>query len=445
MLTAFKHFLRLALIPVLYVVAMFVSVITIFRNAEVGLYLLIAMIPQPNVWYKLHDYPFGKDFIDILFFSIIIGMVVQKKGFVKTASAKFIYIFLFVSYLALWNSSRNFSLPLPISTANHLFMDYKNYLEMILLYFLAVNLLKEEKQQKFAIVFMSVIILLIAVRSYRNFTGGQTFIYNKRVGGPFEAVGLGPNHLGAFIADYCGAFLGILLVDKNLRRKLLFAVTVLFSLHPLFYSYSRGAYLAFASVVSFYAVVRKRSLLIVIIAFLLAWKTILPASVVDRITMTETESGEIEASAAHRLELWDRAMALFEQHPVFGIGFGGFGLSMPEGELTDTHNFYMKTMSEQGIIGLSVLAALLLAALRSAWRLIRRAQTPFHKGLGFGFMGCVIAMMITNIFGDRWSYFVLGSYFWILWGIVDRAVLISKPEVPQAEDIAVQEAGLVKS
>lgn len=434
MLTALKYFLRLALVPVLYFGLILASVFTIFKKAEVGLFIMIAMIPQPNILYKLQDYPFGKDFMDILFFSIVLGMIIQKKGFAKTDSNKFIILFVVISYLALWNSSMRYSLPLPFSTSNFLFVDWKNYTEMILLYYLTLNCIKNEDQQKLAVVLMSVIVLLIAVRSYRNFSGGASFSYDKRVGGPFEAVGLGPNHLGAFIADYCGAFLGLFLVDKNLRRRMLYGATVLVGLHPLFYSYSRGAYLAFLVVVAFFALVKKRSLLIVLIAVLLTWQTILPASVVDRIMMTtEGAGGELEGSATHRLDLWEHAMDLFKQNPVFGVGFGAFGFTVPEGELTDTHNFYLKTLSEQGVIGFALLSALFFAALRSAWRLIRRAQSTFHKGLGFGFAGCVIAMMVTNFFGDRWSYFVLGGYFWILWGFVDRSIILSRDAVASVE------------
>lgn len=427
MLTAFKYFLRLALIPVLYIGTIFTVLVTIFKDAKWGLFLMIALIPQPNMWYKLHSFPYGKDFMDIVFFAVLMGILVQKKGFAKTDNSKVIIIFIFISYLALWNSSMRFSLPLPFTTSNELLRDWKNYAEMILLYFLVLNVIKNEEQQKALIVLMSVVVLFISIRSYRDFTGGDAFDYDKRYGGPFETVGLGSNHLGAFIAYTSAIFLGLFFYDTDKRRKWLYLATVLFSLHPLFFAYSRGAYMAAFGVIAFFGVMKKKSLLVLVIAILLAWQTILPASVVDRIMMTETESGEIEGSAAHRLVLWDHAMDLFKQNPIFGVGFGGFGLTVPEGEtLTDTHNFYMKTLSEQGIIGISLFLLILALSFFSGWRLLKIGKTPFHKGLGFGFMGVVIAMMITNMFGDRWSYFALGGYFWVFWGLVDRGILISK-------------------
>lgn len=432
MLTALKLFLRWLMLPALYFGGIVTTFVTIFKKAEWGLFLLIIITPQPNLWYKIHDYPLGKDFIDILFFSIVLGIIIQKKGIRLTPNTSIIIIFTILSYASLLHSSIRFSLPLPLTTANYLFVDWKNYTEMILLYFLAASVFKDEDSQKKAVVLMSVIILFIAVRSYRNFTGGGAFDYTKRYGGPFEAMGLGANHFGAFIADYGSLFLGLFFLDKDWRRRLLFLTTFLFGLHPLFYAYSRGAYLAALSVITFFGVVRKRSLLVIVAVVLIAWQTILPASVVDRISMTETQEGEIENSAAGRLLLWDYAIDLFKQNPIFGIGFGGFALSSGGVTLAndeslrkgfDAHNFYMRTLSEQGIIGISVLLFLLYRAFRSGWRLYRSGLSQFNTALGFGFMGTVLALIITNMFGDRWSYFALGGYFWILWGIVDSILL----------------------
>jgi O-antigen ligase len=165
-----------------------------------------------------------------------------------------------------------------------------------------------------------------------------------------------------------------------------------------------------------------------VFALLLAWQTLLPATVVERISMTETAGGQLESSAAERVELWDHAINLFRQHPIFGVGFGAFGYTRPAGSLTDTHNFYLRMLSEQGVIGVGLFLVVLAAAFRSGWRLYDAAHTPFSRGLGLGFMACVVAVMVTNVFGDRWSYFVLGSYFFIFWGLVDRGTFLARQQ-----------------
>jgi len=414
-------------LPLVYISAFFTVVRSIFTNAQWGLFALVALIPLPNLWYMLHPYPLGKDLIDFLIFGVIIGIFVNKDGFSKGQNSAFLVLFIIVNYVSLWNSSLNFSLPLPITTENELLRDWKNYAEMIFLYLLVVNAIQEDKQLKGVVLVAAVVFLLIVVREYRNFTEGAAFDWDKRSEGPFWIVGLGANHLGAFVAEYGAFFFGLFLCDDDKKRRLLYLAAVLFSLHSLFFAYSRGAYVAAFVVLVFFGLMKKRSLLVLATVIFVSWQTLLPVTVAERISMTESPGGNLEASAAHRLQLWEEAKAMFSENPLFGVGFGGFGLSVPAGEtLTDTHSFYMKILSEQGIIGFGLLLTLLARGLNSGWQLYRLAQTPFNKGLGLGFIACMIATSTTNIFGDRWTYFVIGGYLFVFWGAVDRAILIEK-------------------
>jgi O-antigen ligase len=424
--TFFINIIKSIIIPVLYFGGIFTCILTILKRAEWGFFLMVALIPQPNIFYKLYDYPLGTHFLDLLFISVLIGIFINKRKFVITHNAILVGLLLLVSYLSLWNSSTNFFLPAPVTTKNVLLVQWKSYAVMIFMYVLALNISKDESQHKILITIMAIVILFISVQSYRSFTAGISFEEESRWAGPFEVVGLNSNHLAAFIVSYCSLFLGLLLFDKSKWRRLLFLATVVFGLHPLFFSYSRGAYLAAIGVLVFFGLVKKRSLLILALILFISWQALLPSSVVDRIKMTRGRSGGLESSAAVRLDLWNHAVKLFEKNPIFGVGFGGFEFTVPKKiEFKDTHNLYLKVLSEQGIIGLSLLLLVFFMALNSGQRLFKTGRTPFQKGLGFGFLGCTVAFIITNIFGDRWSYFVLGDYFWITWGLVDREILMS--------------------
>ncbi len=419
------QFIRLISIPILYFGGIITAIVSIFRRAEWGLLLMVALIPQPNIFYKLYPFPMGKDFLDILFIAVGIGIFVNKGGFERKGNSVLIIIIILMSYFALWNSSRNFSLPLPISYSNPMIRAWKGYAFMVGMYLLTFNAVKEgENHRKILAVLMALVILFISVRSFRSYTAGASFIEDSRDVGPFWIVGLGSNHFGAFIT-HCSAFLlGMFLLDDNRWRKILFLLAVLFSLHSLFFSYSRGAYAAALGVLVFFGLVKKRSLLILVFALAITWQTLLPLSVVERISMTKGEGGQIEESAAIRLDLWDHALKLFKEHPVIGIGFGGFEYTMPEGvRWKDAHNYYLKMLSEQGIVGFGLLLITLFMAFRSGWKLSKGGKNGFEKGLGLGFMGCVVACVITNLFGDRWSYYEMGSYFWVFWGLVDRSIL----------------------
>lgn len=430
MLTALKELLRGILAPTLYAAVLITFLLSARKRAEWAVYLLAILAPLPVLWYQLLQFPLGNSTMDILVFGAFLGILMNKGGFDRAPLTFLIITFMLVSYIAVWNTTFRFNLPMPFTTANPVLPDWKNYVEMIFLYFIAFSAIKNEEQQKTLLVIMATVVLFIAVREFRNFTAGSVFDYDKRAEGPFWIVGLGANHLGAFIADYAGLLLGMFLIDKHKYRKWLYLAAVLFSMHPLFFSYSRGAYVAMLAVIVVYGLIKKRSLLILVAALVFTWQVALPPSVVDRIEMTETSSGQLEESAADRVMLWERAKQMFEEHPVFGIGFSGFTYALQGHRLTDTHNFYMKIASEQGLIGLTLLGFVLFRALKSGWRLYRSGQTAFHQGLGLGFVGCVTALVVSNVFGDRFSYFALGSYFWLVWGVVERALLLSEERLP---------------
>jgi|SRR5882672_4501391 len=416
--------------PALYAGVFLTFIAAVFRRAEWALYLLVILTPLPTVWHKLLTFPLGNSTLDILILGAFLGILFNKKGFQSAPHTWLLTGFTVVSYCAVWNVTMRFGLPAPFSLANPVLADWKNYAEMIFLYFLAYNAIRDEDQQKTIVVIMAMVVFLIVVREFRNFSEGSAFSYDRRAIGPFWEIGLGANHLGAFVVYYGGLLFGMFLGDKHKYRKWLYLGAAVFSTWTLFFTYSRGAYAAALALVTVYGLVKKRSLLVFIAALVFTWQMILPATVVERVTMTESDTGQIEDSAAMRLVLWEHALALFQDNGIFGIGFNGFGYTVPQGSLTDTHNFYLKTAAEQGVIGLVALAAVLLGALSSGWRLLRSGQSDFHRALGLGFFGCTVAVIVSNVFGDRWSYFMLGGYFWVFWGLVDRARQLAQSRQP---------------
>jgi O-antigen ligase len=191
------------------------------------------------------------------------------------------------------------------------------------------------------------------------------------------------------------------------------------------YSFSRGAYFGFLAGLFFIGFIRTRKLLIPLFVFLIVWKLIVPLSVVERVEgifnvegeSTEVISlGDTKLFTAGRSHLWEMALDYFYQNPIFGTGYRTYEI------LTglDTHNVYFKTLAEQGLIGFLIYLWLYFLALRSGWRLYKRADEELVKALGFGFLCAVVGSMVVNLFGDRWSYLQLGGLYWVFWALVDQ-------------------------
>jgi putative inorganic carbon (hco3(-)) transporter len=415
MLSYVKDFIPL----VLYAALLGTSLMAIWKRAQWALYLLVVLVPLPALWYPLHGLPLGKDTMDVLLASAVLGAMVNKSGLQAPRGSGIVWFFILVSFCSLLNALITFGLNLDSGWS--FVSNWKNFFEMTLLYFIVYSVIDDERHQKIALTILAVVFLMIAVRAFRNFSAGSAFSYDKRSGGPFDMVGLGPNHFAAFIVHYGALLLGMWLVDTHRWRRWLYLSAVLFGLHPLFFAYSRGAYAALIAVLLVYGLLRNRWLLVALAVFAFTWDTVLPDTVIERITMTSNSDGQLEESAALRVVLWEHAKQVFRDNPAFGIGFFGFEYLMRGNELKNTHNYFMQIAAEQGVIGLTAIALLFLRGYWVAWNLYRRGASTFQQGLGLGFVGCITAVIVTNIFGDRFTQFSLGAYFFIVFGLVERA------------------------
>lgn len=423
MLTALKE---IYLPLMVYLAVMLAFFIGIFKRADWALILLTVLIPLPNIWYPIQSFPLGKDTMDLLFLSAYIGSKLRKSPDTTAApNGGFILLLISFFYLAVWNVSLRFEFFLPFTTANPVLADFKNIALMMALYFVAYNTIQTREQvRSMLMVFMGVVLFMVW-RELSGFVAGDSFSWSRRANGPFWVCGLNANHFGAFIAHYSVLALGMFILDKNKMRRRLYLLTFIGSVYPLFYSYSRGAYVAVLGALVLLGILRYRILIVGVLALALTWQTVLPDSVVDRIQMTESSSGQLEESAAERLVAWELADKLFSENPVMGIGFEGFVYASQGIRLHNVHNYYLQIACEQGILGLTLLLILLYRIARSSWRLYKQGDDDFFRALGLGALACISAVAITNVFGDRFSQLALGGYLWLLWGTVDRAWVIS--------------------
>ena len=414
-------------VPILIYLAVWASVFAaIFWRAEIGVMMLVFLMPQPNLWYPIHQFTFGKDTTDLLALSTFLGIIINKGGFQASASRTTIWVYIIITYAATWNSALRFGLPIPISSDSFILREWKNFVILPILYFLTFSAVRDEHSARRIVLLALVVVLIIGLRETRSFVAGSSFSYETRAMGSFWMVGLNANHFAAFLAHYMCLAIGMLIIDRDRKRSALYVLLVGFCLFPLFYAYSRGAYVALLFGLAVFGAMRKPSILLAIALFAFTWQDILPESVVDRVTMTENADGELEDSAAQRLVVWDHAERLFKDNPVFGVGYLGFSIVRSAELLQDPHNFYLKVAAEQGVIGLFSLALVFIKAWWSGWRLFRSSASLFARGLGLGFLGSVSAMLVTNAFGDRFSYISINCFFFVLFAIVDRLRVLNE-------------------
>jgi O-antigen ligase len=417
---------------VVYGLAFLIAFLALFYRSELGILFIAFFLPIYSLLNKAIrlELPFANQIIDILLIGMLLGWLFQRKKKQEEIGEcpllLPIILFMTFSLFSFFVGSLYLGEDIFPGFDNQRLADWKNYMIMPLLYLISYYNLRDRKwlYALFVLLFFSFLIMDFKFRQSFSWEKHTHYFEKSRVPGTFGF--LGPNEFGAFHTIYTLFIIGLFLVDKHLLRRIAYSILIFHNIYSLMYSFSRGAYAGFLVGLFFIGFIRKRTLLIPLVVFLLVWKSIVPLSVVERVEGTfleksdeTTESvsvGDTKIYTAGRASHWHNVLNYFSMSPIFGIGFGTYNI------LTrwDAHNAYLETLAEQGLIGLFIYLWLYLLALRSGWRLYRKGDGELEKALGFGFLCAVVGSIVVNLFGDRWTYLQLGGLYWIFWALVDQ-------------------------
>ena len=260
-----------------------------------------------------------------------------------------------------------------------------------------------------------------------------TWNYNDdmRIKGTFML--LGANEFAAFCVTMAVILFALLIATKTSRKwKLLLLGGLACMIIGVLYAYSRTAYIAL--ILGLVTVIlawrgRWKLMLPLLLAAMLA-PAMLPTSVVQRFDSTTVDAGQRDESTEMRFEFWKIAWDNFLSHPVAGTGFQSFRHPEINPYQMDTHNVYLRTLSEGGVIGGVLLLGLLFSILHTARRELSAAPSgSWRYALALGLVGAWMGMICGNLFGDRFTYYPVIAYFWTYVALVVKARHLP-PEIP---------------
>ena len=111
--------------------------------------------------------------------------------------------------------------------------------------------------------------------------------------------------------------------------------------------------------------------------------------------------GEIDDfTTVSRLAIWAGAFTVFAQSPLLGTGFGnlrglmGGLLNLPDGWTGDAHNLYLELLAETGLIGFVVFSVLVVLALRTALRQLRKTENHFNKMIAIAIFTAICGVLV---------------------------------------------------
>ena len=336
----------------MYLGAIAAFLLSIFWKPEIGIYYLVPLLPMQTARFWLHAFPLGEKLVDVLLLGVFIGLFFHsERPLFASSPLNKVLIFLFaLTYVSLWQGAFYLNVDMPISYLDPRFSDWKNYVEMLIIFFAVAGAIRKPKQMVFLMILMGVS-LLVVNRSYHSTIGGRDFShfdYDLRDAGPLGYAG--ENGMGAFQSELAVFLVGISAFVKQRTWKLAIWGLTATSIYCLVLTFSRGAYLGFLVGILVLGIIKNRKLLFLLAILLATWQSIVPNAVRERVFMTYTDGQGLDQSAGDRVSLWQDAMTVVDTDPIFGTGYNTYEYMNRVGPYSDTHNYYVKVLLETGRI-----------------------------------------------------------------------------------------------
>ena len=300
----------------------------------------------------------------------------------------------------------------------------------LLLYFLYYHAVRDHKSIRFLFGVVLFVTFLVSLQAFRQALdyGVLSYVESRRASGPFATDYRGANYAAAFLVIFVPIFSTLLMAYKSrpLVRIIALGCMVL-GVAAAFFTYSRQSYFILAA--QFFVQTVRRSVLfgLLILIVVMSYEVWVPASVADRIGMTEQvdASGDeiLDTSTASRFIIWEGAGKLIAERP-WGLGLNHFrreiGRYVPDYRGYDAHNAYVLVTTEMGVVGLIAFLLLILGLFRLARNVERLDKSENSRILGEGFLLAVMGLILCNIFGSRLFDGLITGNFWILAALVAR-------------------------
>ncbi|HEX6614373.1 MAG TPA: O-antigen ligase family protein [Rhodanobacteraceae bacterium] len=242
-----------------------------------------------------------------------------------------------------------------------------------------------------------------------------------RISGPFTTIG--SNEFGSFCVTSALVLFALLIATKWSRRwRALLLLGLACAVVCLLWTYSRTAYATtlIGGVCMLLLWRGRKKMVIPLLLGLLVVPSFLPNAVVERFDSTHVDGPQADTSTEMRYVFWDVAWDHFKMHPLVGTGYRTFADYNPY--KMDTHNFFVRELVEKGSVGFLIVVGLFLSMARVCWRCFRDSpRASLAYALGLGMCAAWIALVIANIWGDRFTYTQMIGYFWVYLALTLKA------------------------
>jgi len=317
--------------------------------------------------------------------------------------------------------------------------DFKRWLDPFIVYFLFLGLLRRKDTMRNVTIVLLMAILAAALMGFVEHFDRMDRYFGDGDLMRIEGIAEQSNQLGAFFVYYGALFAGLALARPWSPRRWLLLVPFALCFRAAQYTGSRGTLLGMAAAILTLCFLRHKPLFVglaLLLSAVVANPQLMPLGTqqtLERTFVTDDNSDEgLENSAATRIKLWEAALRMIWDEPLWGLGYDMYFQKVssydPDFGYRDVHNTYLLIAAEMGLPALAVFLWLLGALLRETLWLYWGTADRFFRGLALGFAAGLGGLFVVCVFGSRITSFEIFGYFWILAAIVLRANALEQGE-----------------
>lgn len=364
--------------------------------------------------------------VGLTFVSFVLHLLFGRRAeYVSTPFQSWIAVFLGLSCYAALSS-------MAVVSSMQILMVY---IAFTLAYLLIVNTIKERSQWTALVILFVLAAAIVALYGiFQNFfvTSTTTSWVDEKMFSDIKTRVYStldnPNVLGQYFIMMIPIAFVLLLKMRGGFEKLLYTGCNLVMLACLMYTWSRGAWLGVLIGIAFFIILKDRRWLVLCIAGLLLMPSVLPASILERLTSIGNLK---DSSTAYRVAVWIGSLRLLKDYWFCGIGIGpdAFLEIYPQyalggaGFALHSHNFYIQWVVDMGIAGLFVYLGIIAAGFKQISQV--KEKDTLIKNVLLAMSGALLGYLFHGMAENLWYNYRMILVFWIYFGVLQSGAMIA--------------------
>lgn len=301
------------------------------------------------------------------------------------------------------------------------------FLEPVALYYVGVDVLRRTDDFKRLLVGLAIGSSIFAVLNVYVFLKAYLPHHTVSIGAAPNALYMDANYVAMYFDPIIALATGIVLFGGSARWRLFGAAWLAISVTASMVMFSKGSYLALAAIG------------VLVVASVPRWRVPLLIALglvalgLSRVPLIALRLSEAYGSIMGRAEIFSATIQMIRDHPIFGIGLGGYNFAF-RGAIPEVypHDIWLTFWVETGLLGVLSFAFILFSLMWLAVRALPRT-TGFDRGALWGVLAALVAWFVHGVVDSPYWKNDMSAEFWIL-ATLEMAVigaLLSSGQSPE--------------